>query len=186
MRLFIAIPVTDAVKDHAASVRTELEQNRPDVKWVDKTNYHLTLKFLGEVASTSLGAIKKTLKTVAESCPGFILKTGGLGFFPARGRPRVIWLGVFGEMDKADFLGERVDAYLTEFGFDPEKKRSFHLTLGRIRSDMGLAELQLRAAGINKRSEQHNLTVDQFMLMESKLSPRGPHYTVLESYKLEG
>lgn len=186
MRLFIAIPVTDAIKEYAASVRNELDMNHPDVKWVEKTNYHLTLKFLGEVAPASLDEIKKRLNTVAEACPAFSLKTRGLGFFPNRGRPRVIWVGVFGEMNKADFLGERVDAYLSELGFDPEKKRSFHLTLGRIRSDPGLAELQLKAAGVNRRSEEHSFTVDRFLLMESKLSSRGPHYSVLESYRLEG
>ncbi|MEQ8173663.1 MAG: RNA 2',3'-cyclic phosphodiesterase [Syntrophomonadaceae bacterium] len=186
MRLFIAIPVTDAVKDYAALVRNEMDMNHPDVKWVEKTNYHLTLKFLGEVDPASLGEIKKRLKTVAEACPVFNISTRGLGFFPSRGRPRVIWVGVYGEMDKADFLGERVDAYLTELGFDPEKKRSFHLTLGRIRSDLGLAELQLKAAGVNKRGEEHSFTVDQFLLMESKLSSRGPHYSVVESYRLEG
>lgn len=186
MRLFIAIPVSDAVKDYAASVRNELELNHPDVKWVEKTNYHLTLKFLGEVDPASIGQIKKRLKTVAESCPVLSLSTRGLGFFPNRGRPRVIWVGVAGEMDKADFLGERIDAYLTEFGFDPEKRRSFHLTLGRVRSEFGLAELQVKAAGVNKRSEELIFTVDQFLLMESKLSSRGPHYSVLESYRLEG
>lgn len=186
MRLFIAIPVTDAVKEYAASVRNELDMNHPDVKWVEKTNYHLTLKFLGEVAPASIHQIKQSLTAVAESCPVFNLKTRGLGFFPNRGRPRVIWAGVFGEMDKADFLGERIDAYLSELGFDPENKRSFHLTLGRIRSDLGLAELQLKAAGVNKRGEEHSFRVEQFLLMESRLSSRGPHYSVVESYRLEG
>ena len=186
MRLFLAIPVSDAIKDYAASLRNELDMNHPDVKWVEKINYHLTLKFLGEVAPASLGDIKKCLNSIAEACPAFSLKTRGLGFFPNRGRPRVIWAGIFGEMDKAEFLGERVDAYLSEFGFDPEKKRSFHLTLGRIRSELGLDELQLKAAGINKRGEEHSFAVDQFLLMESKLSSRGPHYSVLERYPLEG
>lgn len=186
MRLFIAIPVNDVVKGYAASIRNELELNHPDVKWVEQNNYHLTLKFLGEVDSAATGQIKKGLAAAAESCPPFSLTTRGVGFFPNRGRPRVIWVGVAGEMDKADFLGERIDAYLMELGFDPEKRRSFHLTMGRVRSEFGLAELQVKAAGINKRSEEHIFTVDRFLLMESKLSSRGPHYSVLESYQLEG
>lgn len=186
MRLFIAIPVNEAVKDYAEAVRNELDLNHPDVKWVEKSNYHLTLKFLGEVDPALLDQIKKRLRNVAESCPFFTLSTRGLGFFPSRGRPRVIWVGVYGEMEKAEFLGERIDAYLLDLGFDPEKKRSFHLTLGRVKSEFGLAELQVKAAGITKRGEEYSFKVDRFLLMESKLSSRGPHYTVLESFRLEG
>lgn len=186
MRLFIAILVSEAVKDYAVAVRCDMDQNRPDVKWVQRSNYHLTLKFLGEVDSGCLEQMKAGLRLAGSYCPPFDLHIKGVGFFPNRGRPRVIWSGVYGEMDKANFLGDRIDDYLLELGFDPERRRSFHLTLGRVRSDLGVGELQLKAGGINKHQKTIPFRVENFALMESKLSNRGPSYTILESFNLEG
>ncbi|HWP96190.1 MAG TPA: RNA 2',3'-cyclic phosphodiesterase [Syntrophomonadaceae bacterium] len=186
MRLFVAIPVSQMVREYAAAIRSELEQSRPDVKWVEAQNYHLTLKFLGEVKADNLKAIQAKLQMAAQACPPFGLETRGVGFFPNSNRPRVIWAGIRGEMDKSEFLGERIDTYLAELGFDPEKKRSFHLTLGRVRSELGLKELCLKTAGVNKCCETISFPVDRFLLMVSKLTPRGPQYSILESYFLEG
>lgn len=186
MRLFIAIPVSGVVADYAANLKNELAQGRPDVKWVAKDNYHLTLKFLGEVSPDLLETIKGRLSTVAQSCPSFNLRARGVGFFPNRNRPRVIWTGIQGEIEKAEFLGERIDVYLAELGFEPEKKRSFHLTLGRVRSESGLGDLQNRAASLSEGKQEISFAVGEFYLMESKLSPRGPAYTIAERFFLTG
>ncbi len=186
MRLFTAIPVDDAVVNHAAALRSELAINKPDVKWVEKENYHLTLKFLGEVQPALLLPLKERLTVVAESCPPFSLQLSTLGFFPNRNRPRIIWAGIRGEMDKAEFLGERIDAFLADLGFEPERRRSFHLTLGRVRSERGLSELQTRAASSSQSREVLEFRVEEFYLMESKLSQRGPSYEILEKYILNG
>lgn len=135
MRMFVAVPVPDSVKQHARMLRNELGISQADIKWVEYKNYHLTLKFLGEVQEGSRPEISASLRQAAESCPAFNLAAGGLGFFPNLHMPRVIWMGIKGELDKAVFLGERVDAYLSPLGFEEEKDHRFHLTLGRIRSD---------------------------------------------------
>lgn len=186
MRLFVAIPVNDKVREYAEILKREMEQGRPDVKWVEKKNYHLTLKFLGEVPAGKLESIQRCLRMAAQACPSFVLEVGGVGFFPGRNRPRIIWSGIRGEMEKAYFLGERIDTYLAELGFDPEKKRSFHLTLGRVRSERGLDDLLLKSAAADRRNEIHAFQVDRFLLMESRLSSRGPDYAIVESYFLEG
>ena len=121
MRLFVAIAVPDSVKQHARMLRNYLGRSRPDIKWVEYDNYHLTVKFLGEVNSADLPRLKKQLVLTGEAVPPFYLSAGGLGYFPNSRRPRVIWLGIKGELDKAAFLGERVDAYLGELGFEPER-----------------------------------------------------------------
>lgn len=186
MRIFIAIPVPEEIKEQALQTKTELSQLKPDIKWVEYENYHITLKFLGEVKEGQLNEIKIRLSMVAQACPAFSFRTTVIGFFPNRNRPRVMWLGVKGEMSKAQFLGERVDTYLSELGFEPEKKRSFHLTLGRIRSERNLDKTVLTTGIINNGLKSHDLPVGQFVLMESRLSPSGPQYLVLEKYDLEG
>ncbi len=186
MRIFIAIPVPEEIKEQALQIKSELSRLKPDIKWVEYENYHITLKFLGEVTEKQLDEIKTKLLMVAQACPAFNFKTNGIGFFPNKNRPRVMWLGVRGEMNKAQFLGERVDTYLSELGFDPEKKRSFHLTLGRIRSERNLDETVSTTGCISNGLKSYALPVKEFFLMESRLSSRGPEYSVLEKYHLQG
>jgi 2'-5' RNA ligase len=95
-------------------------------------------------------------------------------------------MGVKGEMEKAYFLGERVDTYLSELGFETERKRSFHLTLGRIRSEREIDKVLVQTGIINPRLKKYSFAISEFTLMESRLSSAGPEYSVLEKYKLEG
>jgi len=186
MRLFAAIPVPDMVKDYAWEIINKLDAELYDIKWVEYENYHLTLKFLGEVENREVQGIKDRLQMAAEASPPFNLFFGGLGFFPHRNRPRVIWLGAKGDLAKADFLGERIDTYMQEIGFDEEKKRSFHLTLGRIRSDKNQPRLLQQASRLNEISPTMPVPINEFYLMESQLFSGGPKYVIQEKYQLEG
>lgn len=186
MRLFVAIPVSDSVKQYARMFRNELGVVRPDIKWVEYENYHLTVKFLGEVKQAALPGIIKNLDLAADTSPAFNLSAGGLGFFPNRMRPRVLWMGIKGEIDKAEFLGERVDAYLSEMGFDREKDHRFHLTLGRFRSDSRLPELLKIVTDLSSKDKLRSFRVDSFHLMNSDLTPHGPVYSIIHTFGLNG
>lgn len=186
MRSFVSIPVPDYVKQHADKVRKNISLAAADLKWVEYENYHLTLKFLGEVTREIMNEVHKGLLLAGESCPPLELTTAQIGFFPNKNRPRVLWLGIEGEMDKAYFLGERVDAYLHSFGFESEERRSFHLTLGRIRSDVKRDELIRRVNAYNKEIEKITFNIEEFHLMESQLSSRGPSYLLHERIILNG
>ncbi|MDD2619101.1 MAG: RNA 2',3'-cyclic phosphodiesterase [Syntrophomonadaceae bacterium] len=186
MRTFISIPVPDTVKQHADKIKNELQLVAADIKWVEYQNYHLTLKFLGDINRSYIDDILQRLTTVGESCPPFQLSTKQIGYFPNSKRPRVIWMGLEGEVDKAGFLGERVDAYLSQIGFEPEKQRGYHLTLGRIRSDLHQNELLNKAYNINKNMAMIDFTVQEFCFMESQLSSSGPRYIPLGKINLNG
>ncbi len=186
MRLFVAVPVSDNVKQYARMIRNELGYARADVKWVEYENYHLTLKFLGEMQESLLPKIIKNLALAADTSPAFYLSAGGLGFFPNRMRPRVIWMGIKGEIEKAEFLGERVDAYLSDLGLEEEKDHRFHLTMGRIRSDSRLPELLKLVADMSGKDKLRSFKVDAFHLMKSHLTPGGPVYSILHTFSLGG
>ena len=186
MRLFVAVPVRDSIKQYARMIRNELGEARADVKWVEYENYHLTLKFLGEVKESLLPVIIKNLALAADTSPAFHLSAGGLGFFPNRMRPRVIWMGIKGEIEKAEFLGERVDAYLSDLGFEEEKNHRFHLTLGRLRSDSRLPELLKSVAEMGGKEKLRSFKVENFYLMNSSLTPNGPVYSILHTFSLGG
>ena len=71
---------------------------------------------------------------VAEYCPPFYLRVNGWAF-SQQAQPWVVWMGLNGDIEKAEFLAERIDAYVQDLGFEPEKIHRFHITLGRIRSE---------------------------------------------------
>lgn len=186
MRLFAAIPVPDDVKQYARMMRNELGRARPDIKWVEYENYHLTLKFLREVNEKDLAEVKRNLHLAGDASPAFHLSAGGIGFFPNRNRPRVIWMGIKGELNKAEFLADRVDAYLATMGFEPEKDHRLHLTLGRIRSENGFKQMLDVLDKMPGKDKLRSFKVEHFHLIESVLSPAGPKYALLEKITLNG
>ncbi|NLB89145.1 MAG: RNA 2',3'-cyclic phosphodiesterase [Syntrophomonadaceae bacterium] len=184
MRTFIAIPIPQDIREMAADVRNSLEKTGADVKWVEEENYHITLKFLGDIDQQIANNIYIHLNSISENYHSFVLKVRGIGFFPNANQPRVIWLGVNGELEKANLLGERIDAHLTEEGFEPERKRSFHLTLGRIRSKRGQKELLDETNKLNKIIKSRSFLVNKIDFMESRLTPQGPNYILHKSFWL--
>lgn len=186
MRAFIAIPVPETVKEQAEKAKRQLLEVDPDIKWVEYANYHLTLKFLGEISDQQVGQIGKQLQTVAESSPSFYLAVKGMGFYPNMRKPRVAWLGLEGELNKAEFLAERIDAYLQGLGFEFEKSHQLHLTLGRIRSERNVGALVAKVRQIEPFVSSGLFPVPAFHLMESRLSRRGPHYRTEQAFSLKG
>ena len=186
MRAFIAIPVPDDIKQYARMLRNELGRARPDIKWVEYQNYHLTVKFLGEIENKKASELKRNLQMAAEAVPPFNLSAGGVGFFPNQAHPRVMWVGIKGEIEKAEFLGDRVDAFLSSMGFESEKDHRPHLTLGRIRSEKNLKEMVNIMEKLPGRENLRSFRVENFHLMQSILGTAGPQYTVLDTYRLNG
>jgi 2'-5' RNA ligase len=152
-----------------------------DVAWVGRDNFHLTLKFLGNVDPGRLEGIVAALGSAAAGCGPFELSVAGLGAFPSPTRPRVLWAGLDEGATEAARLAERVDGALAQLGFERETRAfSPHVTLGRVREPRrqpGLAEV-LRGGGFGR---QH---VDRLSLMQSTLSPRGARYTELAALPL--
>lgn len=156
-----------------------------DIKWVEKQNYHVTVKFLGDVDAKTLPGLQKALASAAASNSVFHLSAGGVGFFPRKNRPRVIFLGMQGDMDKLRLLSQEMDTSLQTFGFEREKHPKFHLTLGRFSSERGIEQMFQRLAQLECTEEHLTFAVTSFLLMKSELSNQGPHYSVIQEYLLE-
>lgn len=184
MRTFLAITIPDNIKDYARQIKNELIVTQPDIKWVEYQNYHLTVKFLGDVNNQAVNEIRHNMRIMSDNCPQFRLSVGNVGFFPGKVRPRVVWLGMEGELEKAVFLATRVDDYLGTIGFDPERSHRFHLTLGRVRSDRNIDSMLKKTWQIKKNGL--SFMVNDFCLVESRLSPSGPEYRIIEKFPLNG
>lgn len=183
MRLFIALNIPDDEKQRIHDAVAPLRHANLPVRWVDPDNFHVTLKFLGDVRSETAKEITAALNEIAAKTDPFSVDVGGFGAFPTIRRPRVIWMGV--EATPAlRCLKQDVEWALTDVGFDRET-RAFHphLTLGRAKEEgagvfRGLDEM---ASSLEYGGGFDVHTVD---LMRSHTGTNGSRYTILSESEL--
>jgi 2'-5' RNA ligase len=180
MRLFVAVPLNPALRPAAERVRGEILHLCPEaarrIKWVEPHNLHFTLKFLGEVSEAKLEQVRAALEHLRDS-EAFDVRIEGIGAFPNARNAQVLWVGASEGADHLTALARQAEDVLAEAGF-PREARPFspHLTLGRVRDPGRLPGLKmaLEAVGSANFGVQR---VDSVVLMESRLSPKGPTYT---------
>jgi len=190
IRAFIAIELSDAVKDSLSSIRHMLRSaEHPYVKWVAPEGIHLTLKFLGNIAQDRVPQITEAIAQAAQDVAPFQIQIGRLGAFPNMGRPQVIWVAIEGEVEGLIALQRGIDQALIPLGFAPES-RSFtpHLTLGRLRERASPAERKrIGERMIATEFEGGSaMEVSEISLMRSKLTPQGAIYSRIASVELKG
>ncbi|MGH7266650.1 MAG: RNA 2',3'-cyclic phosphodiesterase, partial [Candidatus Rokuibacteriota bacterium] len=133
LRAFVAITLPPALQRSLESEAAPLGHVIPGVSWVQATNLHMTLKFLGDVEETRVETIATGLTSAAAQVEAFDLTIRGLGAFPTLARPQVIWAGASGP--RLGALVESIERALEPLGF-PRETRPFsaHITLGRVRA----------------------------------------------------
>ncbi len=165
MRLFIAIDLPKKIKDELALISFGL----PQARWVKPEQIHLTLRFIGEAD----GAFSRDIISGLESVTGnsFPLLLQGLGCFPPRHEPQVLWVGI---EESVELIGlrKRVDSCLGKLGIAPEhRKFSPHITLARTRK----TPLTRIVHFLNDHAlfRLPEFTVPSFHLYSSILTPKG-------------
>ncbi|MFH1139327.1 MAG: RNA 2',3'-cyclic phosphodiesterase [Pseudomonadota bacterium] len=179
MRSFFAISLPEEFREEISRLRDQLRPCGADVKYVRPESVHLTLKFLGDIPEAMATPLSRAVSQAASSSTPFDLKIQGVGLFPGPRRPRVIWLGLTGDVEKLSALRETVETVAEQFGF-PREDRAFtpHLTLGRVRSPRGGDSL---AANLNKLDPRPlGFTARELVLFQSILKPSGAVYNPLE------
>jgi 2'-5' RNA ligase len=180
VRSFIAIELPAELRQGLAQLQVRLKVDKPRVKWVDPNSIHLTLKFLGSVDPTMIGA---------QSISPFRLEVQpGLGAFPNLKRVQVVWVGLGGELEKLGQLQGILEASLSHLGFAPET-RAFkpHLTLARLGNEASPEERQRfgELIAATKFELSCSIRVDALSLMKSQLTREGAIYTKLSSADLK-
>ncbi len=179
LRTFVAIELPGRVREALERHIRRLRQQLPgSFRWVKPESVHLTLKFLGDIEEAQASAIAEALRRSLAGHPQFDLRTGRLGCFPNAKRPRVVWMGVEGDLDALAGLQLKVEEACTDLGFEREKRRFVpHLTLGRASRS---APVSLDKAP----GESEPFTVTRISLMKSELTPGGAVHTRLDSFEL--
>lgn len=176
LRCFIAVLLSDEIREKAVKVEEKLRSTNADVKWVEAENLHITLRFLGNITEELLEEIKAIMNEAKENFPPTKVRLKGVGGFPDSRRPRVIWIG--GEEGHLARLASFLEERIVKLGIPPEKPFKLHLTLGRVRSPRGVDKLSRMMRELED-IEIGEMEVEKISLMQSTLSPSGPRYSVL-------
>jgi 2'-5' RNA ligase len=189
IRTFIAIELPAQVQRGLVQVQEQLKRDRPPVRWVAPDKIHVTLVFLGELPVEQVEIVGASAARAAAGVAPFELEAAGVGVFPNPNRPRVVWVGIQGEMEVLRSLHGRLEDNLSPHGF-PKENRPFspHLTLGRVRDRADPTEI--RALGKNVTAlaipSLGRWRVEHITVIRSDLRPEGPIYTTLRQITLGG
>jgi 2'-5' RNA ligase len=175
----------DDVLSAVSRVQGQLKSYGFRTKWVRPANIHVTLKFLGDIDSGTIDAIASAMVSAAEGCAPISLSAKGIGVFPNTKRPRVLWVGLTGEVNLLIDLQRKLDDRLSDIGFAKER-RSFkgHLTLGRFKARVNSSEIT-RALTEFEDFETQSFMARELILFKSELRPTGAVYSKLEGISLE-
>jgi RNA 2',3'-cyclic 3'-phosphodiesterase len=189
-RLFIAIRVPEAVKDSLQKAQQPLRTAMRDstIRWTPRDQFHLTLKFLGDVEPDRAESLAEALKLACRGFAPLDLVAEGVGFFPERGFPRVVWAGLRDAEDRLPSVQKAVETAVREFtAEEPERRFSGHVTLGRIKTiKRPQADALASSAAEMKTRVFGKWTAGEVELIRSELLPSGARYSSLAVAPLSG
>ncbi len=177
MRLFVGLDLPWTLRERL----TLMQGGVPGARWVPAENFHLTLRFIGEVAAPEAEEIDLSLSALRGR--GFSLTLAGIGTFSKGGRETALWVGV--ERNPAlDHLQGKVETALQRAGLPPERRRfTPHVTLARLDNSVVPDKL---AAFVQARNLFRAATfeVERLTLFSSRLGKEASAYTAEVEYPL--
>lgn len=187
MRLFIAVNLPDNVQAALAHTQKDLQRElvSPALRWTRPENTHLTLLFLGEIAEGHVAKVAEKLRAACEDFNSFELEISGVGCFPNMRRPRVLWLGLSGDLDSLQAVNAQVMKHCGAFAERRDDKPFHpHLTLARIKFEDKSVARDLNKTLSKLRIDAARWRVESVELMRSELLPSGAEYSIMESAAL--
>ena len=175
-RLFVSVELPDGVKQSLARLGNDV----PGARWLEPDELHLTVRFIGEVDGVVFDDVLAALDEVRRA--PFALALRGVGHFPPRGEPRILWAGLERSAE-LKVLHDKVESALVRAGVEPEpRKFTPHVTLARLRdaSNQDVADYLSVRGYFPSRS----FTADRFLLFSSRASVGGGPYIVENAYAL--
>jgi len=187
-RLFLALAIPPEVKTEIAKTQADLRHDlsTAKIRWSTTEQWHLTLRFLGNVDVSRLDSLIEKITSVCRTSNSLLLHAEGIGVFPPKRPPRVIWVGlrdVDGQLKK---LQAELQAATNEFTSEPpEETFTAHVTLGRVKT-IARPEAELLSSHLPQLRDRHfgEWNAKTVELMRSELGSEGARHTVLAAIPL--
>ena len=187
IRAFLAIEPPARILEAAGILQEKLKKEISGrVSWTRSQGNHLTLKFFGNVGQNDVINICAVVKKRVASISPLSLKIENTGCFPDSKRPRVLWLGVAGDMERLTVFQTQLEEDFQGIGFAREARRFRpHLTLGRVKNpgDVSGVNEALRSFVDYRAGE---FICKEVVLFQSKLAPQGAIYSKLATFNFSG
>jgi 2'-5' RNA ligase len=178
-RLFVAIDLPESRRQLLAA----LDPHIRGARWTNPEQMHLTLGFFGDVPD-DIGIVLRE-KLSAIEFGAFFLPVAGVGTFPAKGAPKIIWIGVGQAHPHLFQIHKRVQEAALIAGLEPDLRPWHpHITIARCR-DVSAQSLQ-NFLKSNAELDTGMIRIEAFHLYSSKLSPAGPIHTRELSVRCRG
>ena len=169
-RLFVAIDLPDAITALLIALNADVRR----VRWLQPEQIHLTVSFLGNVGPIAEENLRDKLAAIRFS--PFFMPVAGIGTFPAKGKPNVIWAGVGSGHPQLFRLYKRVQEATLAAGLEPDLRAWHpHITFARCRD--------VSAESVRPFLKAHAdfdaglIRVESFALYSSVPGPLGSAYT---------
>jgi len=187
IRAFLAIEPPENILNEISRLQEKLKREiNGRLSWTRPQGQHLTLKFFGDISKADINNVCAIVQKRVVAEQKLNLKVEKMGVFPDARRPRVLWCGVTGDVEKLITLQKKLDADFATLGFlEEDRSLKAHLTLARIkdpRDITGMSEA-LKKYDSFKAGE---FVADKLFLFQSKLSPQSAVYTKLAEFALGG
>ena len=183
LRTFISVTLPKKIISVSEMLQTTIIHKKDNIKWVNPGNIHLTLKFLGHTPFEAANEINKVLKDLVINHSRMEFNINGTGCFPKIERPRVLWLGVDGNIGQLqDFVAD-INIKLEKLGFPLDEDEFIpHITLARIKYPP--KDTPDITNFINTSYDPIKFSINRIRFMSSELFPNGPIYSILGTHFL--
>ena len=183
IRTFIALDTPETVTKVALSLQSSVKVNPKAVRWVRKENIHITLRYIGFTAPGEVEKINRLLSEIVGQNSDLFLNVSGTGCFPKKERPRILWLGVDGDVVELKLLVEMINSEMVQLGY-PQEERNYspHISIGRIRypqkATPNITDF------LSAQYEPIAWNIPKIILYQSELLPSGAIYSILGTHNL--
>ncbi|HUA64485.1 MAG TPA: RNA 2',3'-cyclic phosphodiesterase [Alphaproteobacteria bacterium] len=185
LRLFLAIPLPEDVRAGIRRWQVELQPLLPPraVRWTKPEQFHLTLKFLGNVPVANTEALSEAVRAVCDAAPPMRLRAEGAGFFPVARSPRVLWVDIKSVDGLLMDFQRQLELAVGRFAEKQEtKKFTAHVTVARLEK-LRSRETEKLGAAMTIGKTFGEWTAGEVFLIKSSLMPSGALHAILYTFK---
>jgi RNA 2',3'-cyclic 3'-phosphodiesterase len=176
-RLFVAIDLPEDICDSIQDIYLAI----PGARWVGSDQLHLTLRFIGEVDDNTFRAIMDSLAAITFDT--FPVSLYGVGYFPLRRKPNILWVGLKKSEELLRLQGA-IERAVVKAGLQPDR-RNFHphITVARLRDDAPLGRIT-DFLKVNALFSAGPVETNEFHLYSSTLNPEGAIHRIEATYAI--
>jgi len=192
MRVFAALPLPDQAVEKLGKLAAELKARYPDLKAVKPHGMHVTMVFFGELNQDQILAVMRVMDSPELKLASIQAVMGGVGQFPPKGQPRVIYCPIQKGGPEIGYLYRvyyRLVSGVEGLSLEGERDFTPHVTLARNRvarsKEDRTRESRIALSEVEELFRfEYSLILDRLVLYQSILRPQGAEYKVMKTVAL--